>query len=568
MSATTGWASGKHSRRLLLACAGAWSLGCSSAGGSGPGGGAADGTPADPGASADSGAPAAQADAAAATACFVQTALGPVQGKASGDACTYLGIPFAAPPTGALRWKAPQPAAPWTTPRPSAAASACPQPASEMGEASNNEDCLYLNVWVPAATPSQPAPKARPVMVFVYGGGFVIGSGTVPLYEATKLASATGAIVITLNYRLGPFGFLSGAALRAEDPAHPSAGNYGIEDQIAAFQWVKSNAAAFGGDPSNVTVFGESAGGTSILVHLASPKSAGLFAHVIVESAWAMPGATAFPTAAADQSGDKFAESLSCTTAATALSCLRSKSVDEILKATAGGPFAGGPAWAPVIDGFVIPDDPVKVFAKGTFNKVPTLIGDNRNEANLFFYVKGSGMDLPAPTDPLSYWALEELFYPGHGSAILAQYPIASFQGDYKAAAAEAMSDSVFVCGARRVARALATAGVPTFRYEFARHLDLGIPGLGAPHASELPFVFGNPLDAKAPLTPDDLPVVKQVMTYWGSMAQKGDPNTAGQLAWPRYDTTQEAQIVLDVTASTESALKKAKCDFWDGLGP
>ena len=580
MSRTPSWSTKKRARLLSLACAWAWawSLGCSSPGDTGAlTGGDGDGTPGGSGGSADSGAatnPGASADAGAGTdgaapgACgLVQTAQGPVLGAATSDACTYLGIPFAAPPTGALRWKAPQPAPAWTTPRPSAAASACPQPASEMGEASNSEDCLYLNVWVPVATPPQPAPATRPVMVFVHGGGFIVGAATVPLYDGTKLANATGAIVIGLNYRLGPFGFLSGAALRAEDPAHPSAGNYGIEDQIAAFQWVKKNVAAFGGDASNVTVFGESAGGTSILVHLASPKSAGLFDHAIVESAWAMPGATAFTTASADQGGDKLAQALSCTSAATALSCLRSKSVDEILKATSGGPFAGGPAWAPVIDGFVIPDDPVKVFAKGTFNKVPTLIGDNRNEANLFFYVKGSGMDIPAPTDPVSYWALEELFYSGHGSAIVAEYPIASFQNDYKAAAAEAMSDSVFVCGARRFARALAAAGVPTFRYEFARNLNIGIAGLGAPHASELPYVFGNPLDPKTPLVPDDLPVSKQIMAYWGSMAQKGDPNAAGQLAWPRYDATQEAQIVLDATPSTESALKKAKCDFWDGLG-
>jgi para-nitrobenzyl esterase len=585
MSAAPWRSTKKRTRRpsLARACAcawaWAWALGCSPPGDTGAlTGAAADGTPANSGAPAGSGAsadsgttadPAAPADAQASGACsLVQTTRGPVLGAASNGGCTYLGIPFAAPPTGALRWKAPQPAAAWTTPRPSAAASACPQTSSEMGEASTNEDCLYLNVRVPVATPTQPAPPTRPVMVFVYGGGFTVGAATVPLYDGTKLASATGAIVVTLNYRLGPFGFLSGAALRAEDPAHPSAGNYGIEDQIAAFQWVKNNAAAFGGDPSNVTIFGESAGGTSLLVHLASPKSAGLFARVIVESAWAMPGATTFTTAAADQDGDKLAQALGCTSQATALSCLRGKSVAEILKATSGGPLSGGPAWAPVIDGFVIPDDPVKVFAKGTFNKVPTVIGDNRNEATLFFYVSGSGMDIPAPTDPVSYWALEELFYPGHGAAIVAEYPIASFQGDYKAAAAEAMGDSVFVCGARRVARALTAAGVPTFRYDFTRPLDLGIAGLGAPHASELPYVFGNPLDPKAPLTPGDLPVVKQVMAYWGSMAMNGDPKTAGQLDWPRYDTTSETQIVLDVTPSTESAFKKAKCDFWDGLGP
>jgi para-nitrobenzyl esterase len=495
---------------------------------------------------------------------IVETGRGPVMGERSNDACSYRGIPFAAPPTGELRWKPPQPALAWTTPRPSAAASSCPQTSSPLGESSTNEDCLYLNVWVPAA----PAQSTRPVMVFVHGGGFTIGAGTVPLYDGTKLANATGAIVVTINYRLGAFGFLSNAALRAEDPAHPSSGNYGIEDQIAAFQWVKNNAAAFGGDPSKVTIFGESAGGTSMLVHLASPKSAGMFARVIVESAWAQPGSTSFPTEIADLMGARLALELACTSDANLLSCLRGKSVADILQAVAntGGPLSGGVAWAPVVDRFVLPDDPVKVFEEGSFNKVPTLIGNNRNEATLFFYLTGTGLDLTAPVDAASYEALEEKFFPGNGAAIVAEYPISSFQGSYKAAAAEAMGDSAFVCGARRVARALAASGVVTFRYDFNHALDLGMPGLGAFHASELPFVFGNPLEPGIPLLARDLPVVKEVMAYWGSMATHGDPSTEGQLAWPRYDATNETQLVLGVIASTASAFKKDKCSFWDSL--
>jgi para-nitrobenzyl esterase len=486
-------------------------------------------------------------------------------GNASPDGCVYLGIPFAAPPTGALRWKPPQPAAAWTAPRPSVAASACPQTGSTMGQASTNEDCLYLNVWVPAG----PAQPSRPVMVFVYGGGYTVGSGTVPLYDGTKLANASGAIVVTLNYRLGAFGFFSNPALRAEDPAHPSAGNYGIEDQNAAFQWVKKNAAPFGGDPANVTIFGESAGGTSVLTHLASPKSAGLFARAIVESAWAMAGQTTFTPAVADKGGAQLAKALDCTDDASLLSCLRGKSAADILQAVTnlGGPFSGGINFAPVIDGFVLPDDPVKVFEKGTFNKVPTVIGTNKNEARLFFYVTGSGMDIPAPVDPVTYWALEELFYPGKGLSIVDQYPTSSFQGSYKAAAAEAMSDAAFVCGARRVARALAVAGVPTFRYDFTRVLDIGVADLGAFHASELPYVFANPMEPQLALTPSDLSVSKQVMAYWGSMATHGDPNVAGQPTWPRYDMTNETQIILDLTVATESLYKKAKCDFWDSLG-
>lgn len=531
-------------RRLLLASACAWSLGCS--------------------ASKDD-----RADAeriAAPTACpIVKTDRGPVMGDGANGACTYLGIPYAAPPTGDLRWKPPQPAAAWTKPRRSAPASACPQAASDLGQASTDEDCLHLNVWAPAAPGGG---TTRPVMVFVHGGGFTTGAGTVPLYDGTKLANATGAVVVTINYRLGAFGFLSHPALRAEDPAHPSAGNYGIEDQVAAFRWVKENAAAFGGDPSNVTIFGESAGGTSMLVHLASPKSAGLFARVIIESAWAQPGSTSFTKTAADIAGARLAWALGCDAEPNVVSCMRGRSAADVLQAVAssGKPLEGGINWAAVVDGFVLPDDPVKVLEQGAFNEVPTMIGTNRNEATLFFYLEDSGLDMKAPVDDASYVALEERIYPGHGASIVAEYPIASFRGSYKAAAAEAMGDAAFVCGARRIARALAAAGVPTFRYDFAHALDIGVPELGAFHASELPFVFGNPLQPEAPLKPGDLPVVKQIMAYWGSMAKHGAPTAAGQLAWPRYEPTDETQLVIDATASTTSAFKKDKCNFWDSL--
>ena len=185
-----------------------------------------------------------------------------------------------------------------------------------------DEDCLYLNVWTPAVHPSTPAP----VMVFVHGGSFVWGSGSFPLYESTSLATTTGNVVVTINYRLGALGFLSLPELRAEDPSTPTAGNYGILDQIAAFSWVKANIAAFGGDPANVTIFGESAGGTSMLIHLASPKSAGLFDHVMIESGYAPNSAGAGPEATGDAIGATFASAVGCSGSAL-LSCLRSASL-------------------------------------------------------------------------------------------------------------------------------------------------------------------------------------------------------------------------------------------------
>ena len=502
--------------------------------------------------SADAGAPAGDAS----TSCLaVQTADGPVQPGPPGATCAYKGIPFAAPPVGPLRWKAPQPPAPWTEPRPSKAASGCPQGTSEFGTPSSDEDCLYLNVWAPSHGAASPAP----VMVFVHGGSFLYGSGTFGLYDGASLAAATGHVVVTLNYRLGAFGFLSNPALRAEDPAHPSAGEYGIEDQIAAFEWVHANIAAFGGDPAKVTIFGESAGGTSMFLHLVSPKSAGLFQRVIVESGAGAGGSPAVPGAIGDQQGASLATTLGCTDATTLLSCLRGKAVADIL---ATGGTEAGPHWWPVVDGLVVPADPLKLLAAGTFNKVPTLLGNNKNEGTLFV------LQSP-PTDDASYLAFADGLLPGHGAAIVAEYPVASFGGSFQAAASAAMTDAVFLCPTRRVARAVAATGTPVFRYDFV-HVMENPPfgGLGAFHGSELVFVLGNEIAGSFGLQPDEEPLSQLMIGYWGAMAASGSPNGGTRFAWPAYDATTETEIVLDTTPSTESQLQKAQCDFWDGLEP
>lgn len=491
----------------------------------------------------------------------VHTSLGPVQGADDGAACSFLGIPYAAPPVGSLRWKAPQPANAWTTTRQSTATSACAQPPFPLlGVTSNAEDCLYLDVYVPNPPPSSKAP----VMVFVHGGAFVIGAASSGLYDGANLASATGAIVVAIQYRLGALGFLSNAQLRAEDPAHPSAGDYGIEDQIAAFEWVAANAASFGGDPANVTIFGESAGGTSMLVHLASPKSQGLFQHAIVESAWTPYGGCAMPMAAADQQGDAFATALGCTDAATRLACLRGKTADEVLAALPwkfqGLDSAQGADWLPVIDGDVLPDEPLKLFAAGSFAHVPTLIGNNTNEGSVFINGKTT------LADDASYLAFEEAQYPGHGAAVVAQYPVAAFGGSYNAAAAEAFTDGSLLCGARKVARAFVAAGAPVYRYRFARAIPQTIvPDGGAFHGSELLFVFGNPLGLFH-LADADQPLSQAMMGYWGSMASSGDPNGGDRMTWPAYDLAHETEAVLDLPQSTEDAYKKASCDFWDTI--
>jgi len=499
-------------------------------------------------------------DASPTGCALATTKSGPVEGNPSGATCAYEGIPCAAPPVSDLRWKAPVAPTLWTEPRPSAFSSGCPQLASPFGVASTNEDCLYLNVWAP-----QPRPAGKtPVMVFVHGGGFLEGLASYSFYDGTKLATATGNLVVTLNYRLGPFGYLSNPALRAEDTVHGSAGAYGILDQLAAFQWVRDNIASFGGDPANVTIFGESAGGTSMFIHLASPPSKGLFAKMMIESGWSPYQLAALPQATADAFGANFATALGCTDAATLMTCLRGKDVaDALAVPTATSPLTPTPgtvAWFPAVDGYVIPMDPMQAIVAGKFTKVPTLLGNNKNEGTLFTYSA-------PPTDDASYTALEEATYPGHGAAIVAEYPVASYGGSYLQAASAVLTDGEFVCPARRVARAIASSGTPTYRYDFVHAISFPIPDLGAFHASELLFVFGNPLPSLAMLQTNELPLSKTMMGYWGSMAKNGDPNGGGRFAWPKYDMTTETDLVLDLTQSTETQLEKAQCDFWDGLG-
>ena len=491
----------------------------------------------------------------------VQTSLGPVESTDDGSACSFLGIPYAAPPIGANRWRPPQPATPWTAPRESVAGSSCPQlPFPFFGATSSDEDCLYLNVFVPNPPPAKPAP----VMVFVHGGGFIVGAGSSPLYDGANLATASGAIVVTFNYRLGPFGFLSNAALRGEDPSHPSAGNYGIEDQIAALEWVQANAASFGGDPHQVTIFGESAGGSSMFLHLVSPKSEGLFARVIVESGWAPYGSPARSTSAADQEGTAFATALGCTDDASLMACLRGKSVSDVLNALPtkldGFQSRQGADWIPVVDGDVFPDDPMKLFASGAFAKVPVLLGNNTNEGSIF--LNGN----TTIVDDASYLAFEEVQYPGHGAEVVAKYPPSAYPGSYLEAAGAAFTDGSLLCPTRRIARAIVAAGAQAYRYRFAHPLaNFLIPNLGAFHASELLFVFGNPLGGTR-LTDDETPLSQTMMGYWGSFATTGDPNGNGRTPWPAYEATHETEMILDLTQSTEDQYKREACDFWDGI--
>ncbi len=496
---------------------------------------------------------------------LVMTDKGPVQGTVSGASRLFFAIPYAAPPVGDLRWKPPAAHAAWTTPvsalQPGPACGQLDALTSMTFDPTTSEDCLTLNVWAPAAKTEQPAP----VMVWIHGGSFVIGIGGSPDYDGQALSEATGAVVVTINYRLGPMGFLALGALHDEDPMHPSSGMYGFEDQRAALAWTRDNIAAFGGDPKNVTMFGESAGGISVCTHLVSPPSQGLYQRAVIESGACTIG-PATTEATAEVQGNALVKALGCdgTDAATTLACMRGKKIDDVLMALPASPFdivTGGTSWETVVDGLNLPADPSKLFASGSFAKVPTLLGTNTNEGTIFFAFQNP------VTDDATYEMLADGLFPGQGAAIVAHYPSATY-GSAEAAAAAAITDAGFACPARRVARALTGAGVPTYRYHFAHApTNALISGLGAFHSSEIAFVFGHATQLE-PNTPTDAeaPLSASMQGYWGRMAKAGDPSGAGALAWPKYDLTTEPDQVLDLTVSTETAFKKSDCDFWDGL--
>ncbi len=330
---------------------------------------------------------------------------------------------------------------------------------------------------------------------------------------------------------------------------------------------MKTNIAGFGGDPANVTLFGESAGGISTCLHLLSQKSDGLFQRAIIESGACTIAAQQTETQAETQ-GDAFVKALGCDgkSPADTLVCMRSRSTKAVVEAlpTTAVSFAnGGTSWGPVVDGYDLVDTPQKLFASGSFTKVPTLLGTNANEGTLFFAF-GS-----AVTDDASYLALASGLAPGHGADVVAHYPSSAYASAQDAAAA-AFGDAGFVCPARDVARALSGAGVPTYLYHFVHvATPATIPGLGAFHSSEIPFVFGNAsvLLPSAP-TAAEAPLSTAMMGYWGRMAAAGDPNGSGASAWPAYTAAGDQNIVLDLAISTDTGLNAANCDFWDSIAP
>jgi para-nitrobenzyl esterase len=504
----------------------------------------------------------------------VQIETGLVRGLIVGNADDiqlYRGIPYAAPPVGNLRWRPPQPAVHWQGIRECFAfGAAAPQHPVALAtmfpgmtlQAKTNEDCLYLNVWAPARRGSEPLP----VMVWIHGGGYTFGADSQGLYDGANLARR-GVVVVGMNYRLGPLGFLSHPQLSAESP-HGASGNYGILDQIEALKWVQRNAAAFGGDPSRVTIFGESAGGNSVYALLMSPLAKGLFQRAIAQSgatlAYAHIKKSPYGFRPAEAAGVEFAKKCGVPVGPGQLAALRAMSADDLLNATASFDAprslefrSDRMRFGPVVDGWAIPDDPMTLFDKGQVNGVPLIVGANADEGSLFT------MSSPLPKGANEYRELLEKSFGKPAAANLAAlYPPSTL----RRSVADLMGDYLFVAPCRYVARTMEHAKNPVYLYHYA-HPTPGPMGklLGAHHGAEIVFAFDN-LQLAPKYSPADARVRDALIGYWVQFAATGNPNKAGLPEWPAFDPATDRCLLVKDTIESAQGIRKAKLDAIDGL--
>jgi para-nitrobenzyl esterase len=496
----------------------------------------------------------------------VQLDSGPITGAseelADQEIWSFKGIPYAAPPVGDLRWRAPQPVASWTDPLACTSfGPSCPQLAqSELfyfDVGATDEDCLYLNVWSPAES----ADERLPVMVWIHGGSFETGSGSMAVYGGQNLA-ALGVVVVTINYRLGPLGFLAHPALSAESSEGVS-GNYGLLDQMAALRWVQSNIAGFGGDPANVTVFGESAGAISILDLLVSPLAEGLFHKAIVESGILLDQGFGVSTAgtleAGGAAGEDFATRLGTSGSGDVLAQMRAKSPEELLAAAtelaeAYGLMEQGLTWKPVADGYVLPDLPSKLWAAGEQRSIPLLIGSNADEGNAFL----AGLTVSES----DYEAQMRKIFGEHAEEALALYSV-SDPKDRIVALSRMLTEIGFASTARFAARSMSQTA-STYLYQFTR-VPLDNP-LGAFHAVEIPYVFGNAdlFSTLGNIEQADRDLSASVMGYWTRFAATGDPNGDGAPMWPKYEEASDQHLELGDSIRTGAGLYRTACDLAD----
>ena len=499
--------------------------------------------------------------AAALAADQVKVEGGVLEGIRNGDATVrmFAGVPFAAPPAGALRWQPPQPAAAWTGVRKADHFGArCYQAPifSDMifRDPGISEDCLYLNVWTPSRAPK----KRLPVLVYFYGGGFAAGASDEPRYDGTNFAKK-GLIVVTANYRLGVFGFVAHPALTAES-AHKASGNYGMLDQVAALQWVQRNIAAFGGDRTKVTIGGESAGSASVSALMSSPLAAGLFRGVIGESGamFNTGGVLAgLPLEKAEKMGVDFATALGAST----LAAMRAAPAEDVLKASTK---AGAVRFGPIIDGYFLPEEPKAIFAAGKQNHVALLAGWNADE------VRGSVLGAKdKPTARTFPEVLQKQFGDKAGEA--AKVYAASNDEEALASAGDVAGDTFIAYSTWKwMEMEVASGQGPVYRFRFDRAVPLpeGMPSPGgvkglAGHSWELEYVFGALDSKKAAWGPEDRKASEEAAAYWANFIRTGNPNGAGLPKWPSYGKTHQV-MHLDAVSHAAPEEHRDRYEFLD----
>lgn len=467
------------------------------------------------------------------------------------DVYAYKGIPFAKPPVGDLRWREPVAPDKWdgvkdcfkfgnaSPQRTPALMKAIPQMAIN---APYNEDCLYLNVWKPAKATSD----KLPVLVWIHGGGYTMGAASQPIYDGESLARK-GVVLVSINYRLGPFGFLAHPVLSKESK-HNASGNYGILDQIEALRWVQRNVAAFGGDPKRVMIFGESAGGGSILCLMVSPLAKNLFHSAVAQSAPEMNLAflrkSTGDRQSAEEQGVGLIEKCGLSSTPTAdemrkldadklVATFPALEVDRKFELELGGiPLPIGP----IVDGYCVPDDPNTLFATKRENPVPMMIGNTRDEMTMFF------VQTPTPKEVDVYKKEIAQDFGDLAKAVEDAYP-ATDAKSIRDAVIHLVSDVVFGSQARYAARLHAQNGYPTYRYVFSRgSKQLPMSSMGAHHACELAFLFGQPANPDA----TDKKIVDYLQGYWINFAAKGDPNGKGLPEWPKFSTKTDTLVEFE----------------------
>lgn len=489
------------------------------------------------------------------------------------DVQVFKGIPYAKPPVGQLRWRPPQPPESWQGERDCFEfGPACPQKTPALMalipqmalNATTSEDCLYLNVWRPASQSNQ----KLPVMVWIHGGGYTMGAASQSIYDGESLARS-GVVVVSINYRVGPFGFLAHPALSRESPEQVS-GNYGILDQIEALRWIRRNIAALGGDPDRVTIFGESAGAGSVLCLMVAPQAQELFHSAIVQSAPDMR--LAFLRQATDlrvsaeQQGVELIKRMGLSQDVTPDE-LRALDADQLVEVfptlevdrkfeldVKTTPLS----IAPIVDGWVIPDSPNDLFAADKAAPVPLIIGNTRDEMALFL------TQTPLPKQVDEYQEVLNKNFGELGQTMMELYP-ASDAKSIRSSIIELLGDVVFASQARFIARSHSRNGHATYRYLFSRGSNqFPLSLLGAHHACEIPFVFGNPANP----SDSDKKMVEVVQGFWSNFARTGDPNGAGLPTWPQTNLASDLLVDFEkevVIRETHRNLQLDSIDRWLG---